>query len=151
MPLSQRLLYYNAIIHPVLSYVSVIWSSYHKELLYRVLKLQKRAARVILYAALNRQASSIALFNTLHWIPFYEKGNIDKCSILYKRVHRSLPSYLNDQLVINYKCHSRNTRYANFNSICPKYIEKPKVDAHLQYPLQDSGTMYPYLLEKWIL
>ena len=29
--------------------------------------------------------------------------------------------------------------------------EKPKVDAHLQCPLQDSGTMYPYLLEKWIL
>ena len=22
------------------------------------------------------------------------------------------------------------------------------MDAHLQYPLQDSGTMYPYLLEK---
>ena len=29
--------------------------------------------------------------------------------------------------------------------------EKPKVDPHCQYPLQDSGTMYPYLLEKWIL
>lgn len=29
--------------------------------------------------------------------------------------------------------------------------EKPKVDAHLQYQLQDSGIMYPYLLGKWIL
>ena len=36
LPLSQRLLYYNAIIRPVLSYVSVIWSSCDKELLYRV-------------------------------------------------------------------------------------------------------------------
>ena len=44
LPLSQRLLYYNAIIRPVLSYVSVIWSSCNKVLLYRVLKLQKRAA-----------------------------------------------------------------------------------------------------------
>ena len=58
--LSQRLVYYNAIIRPVLSYVSVIWSSCEKELLNRVLKLQKRAARVILYA--DRQASSVALF-----------------------------------------------------------------------------------------
>jgi len=32
LPSSQRLLYYNAIIRPVLSYVSVIWSSCDKEL-----------------------------------------------------------------------------------------------------------------------
>ena len=38
LPLSQRLLYYNAIIRPVLSYGSVIWSSCDKELLNRVTK-----------------------------------------------------------------------------------------------------------------
>ena len=119
LPLSQRPLYYNAIVRPVLSYVSVIWSSCDKELLNRVLKLQKRAARVVLYA--DRQASSVALFNKLHWIPFYEQCNKDKCSILYKRIHGSLPSYLDDHLVINHKRHSRKTRYANFNAICPKY------------------------------
>ena len=63
--------------------------------------LQKRAALVILYA--DRQASSAALFNKLHWIPFYEQCNIDRCSILYKRIHGSLPSYLDDHLVINHK------------------------------------------------
>ena len=46
-----------------MSYASVIWSSCNKEQLYRVLKLQKRAARVILYA--DRQGSSVALFNKL--------------------------------------------------------------------------------------
>ena len=56
LPLSQCLLYYNAIIRPVLSYVSVIWSSCDKELLYRVLKLQKLAARVILYADLRTRS-----------------------------------------------------------------------------------------------
>ena len=111
LPLSQRLLYYNAIIRPVLSYVSVIWSSGDKELLNRVLKLQKRAARVILYA--DRQSSSVVLFSKLHWIPFYEQCNIDKCSIMYKRIHGSLPSYLDDHLVINHKRHSRNTQYGN--------------------------------------
>ena len=117
LPLSQHLLYYNAIIYPVLSYVNVIWSSCDKDILSRVLQLQKRAARVILYA--DRQASSVALFHKLHWIPFYEQCIIDKCSILYKRIHGSLPSYLDDHLVINHKRHSRNTRYTNFNAICP--------------------------------
>ena len=71
----------------------------YKELLNRVLKLQKRAARVILFS--DRQASSIALFCKLHWIPFYEQCNIDKYSILYKRIHGSLPSYLDDHRVID--------------------------------------------------
>ena len=53
------------VIRPFMSYASVIWTSCDKEQLYRVLKLklQKRVARVILYA--DRQASSVALFNKL--------------------------------------------------------------------------------------
>jgi len=51
LSLKQRLLFYNAIIHPVMSYADVIWSSCDKELLCRVLKLQKHAAnQIILYA-----------------------------------------------------------------------------------------------------
>ena len=117
--ISTPTILYIAIIPPVLSYANVIWSSCDKDILNRVLKLQKRAARVILYA--DRQASSVALFNKLHWIPFYEQCIIDKCSILHKRIHGSLPSYLDDHLVIIHKRHSRNTKYANFNVICPKY------------------------------
>ena len=63
LPLEQRVLYYNAIIRPVISNASVIWSSFNRELLIKVLKLQKQAARVILYAA--RQAPSVVLFNKL--------------------------------------------------------------------------------------
>ena len=80
------------VIRPFMSYASVIWTSCDKEQLYRVLKLQKRVARVILYA--DRQASSVALFNKLSWIPFYEQPMTDKCSISYKRINGTLPSYL---------------------------------------------------------
>ena len=100
LPLDKRLQYYNAIILPVMSYVSVIWSSCDQGLLNRVLKLQKRAARTILFA--NRQAPSVALFNKLSWITFYEQCKIDKCSILYKRIHNNLPSYLGDYIIMNY-------------------------------------------------
>ena len=44
LPLGQRLLYYNSIIHPIITYASVISSCCDKESLNRVLKLQKRAA-----------------------------------------------------------------------------------------------------------
>ena len=71
LPLKQRLLFYNAIIRLVMSYADIIWPSCDKDLLYRVLKLQKRTARISLYA--DRLPPSVTLFNKLGWIPFYEQ------------------------------------------------------------------------------
>ena len=102
-----------------MSYADVIWSSCDKDLLYRVLKLQKRAARIILHA--DRLAPSVTLFNKLGWIPFYEQSKINKCAIFYKRINGSLPNYLNEHLVINNSQHNRSTLYARYNFICPYY------------------------------
>ena len=119
LPLRQRKLYYNSIIRPVVDYVSVLWTSCNKECLRRVLKLQKRAARVIL--SVNSRSSSVKLFNQLGWIPFYEEVNISKCLYIFKQLNGILPSYMNDIFVINSQRHSRDTRYCNFNVVCPKY------------------------------
>ena len=81
LPLKQRLQFYNSIIRPVMSYANVVWANCDKESVYRVLRLQKRAARVISYA--DRMTPSVALFNKLGWIPFYEQHKIDKCLIMY--------------------------------------------------------------------
>ena len=102
-----------------MSYASLIWSSCDKEQLYRVLKLQKRAARVILYV--DRQASCVALFNKLSWILFYEQSRIYKRSIIYKRINGTLLIYLNDHIIVNNNRQARNTRFANINILCPKY------------------------------
>ena len=50
LPHKQRILYYNSMIKPVFDYVNVIWTTCNKDNLGRVLKLQKRAARIILNA-----------------------------------------------------------------------------------------------------
>ena len=57
LPLKYRLLFCNAMIRPVMAYVNVIWCSCDKHCLNRVLKRQKRAARIILDA--DSQASSV--------------------------------------------------------------------------------------------
>ena len=115
LSLKQQLLFYNAIIRPVMSYADVIWPSCDKGSLYRVLKLQRRAARIILYA--NRLAPSVTLFYRLGWIPFHEQSKIKKRAIFYKRVNGSLLM----NTTINNTQHNRSTRYANYNSICPYY------------------------------
>ena len=81
LPTKQRLLYYNTMIKSVLHYVSSIWTSCDKENLGRVLKVQKRAARVI--SDSYNHASSVKLFNSLQWLPFYEEVKIAKCCVAY--------------------------------------------------------------------
>ena len=44
-----------------------------------------------------------------------------KASIMFKRIHGALPSYLNEHISINNSRHSRTTRYSNFNVLCPRY------------------------------
>ena len=119
LPTKQRLLYYNTMIRSVLHYVSSIWTSCDKENLSRVFKLQKRAARVISDA--NNQASSVKLFNSLQWLPFYEEVKIAKCCVAYKRIKGEVPLYIEDSLRLNKQQHSRVTRYRNINFICPKF------------------------------
>ena len=68
LPMTQRLLYYNSMIRSVLLYISSIWTSFNKESLGCVLKLQKRASRVTSDA--DNQASNVKLFNRPQWLLF---------------------------------------------------------------------------------
>ena len=119
LQIKHRVLFYNAIIRPVMDYVSVIWSNCDKHCLDRVLKLQKRAARIVIGA--DSYAPSVQLFNILKWIPFFENAKLAKCCILYKRLQGCVPSYLTNLLVLTSETHSRQTRYAKFNIACPRF------------------------------
>ena len=81
-----------------------VWTNCENNLLGRVLKLQKRAARLIMDA--DSKASSVRLFDDLSWFPFYED---------------IAPAYIARLLTRNNDLHSRNTRYANYNLVCPQY------------------------------
>ena len=65
----HKLTFYLAAIKPVMLYLSPIWSSCSKELLEKVLRMQKRAARIILDA--ERTTRTLTIFNELSWIPFF--------------------------------------------------------------------------------
>ncbi|EDO38679.1 predicted protein, partial [Nematostella vectensis] len=89
LPLAQRKQFYDALIQPIFNYGSAVWSVCNNESLYRIFKLQKRAARVILFA--EPRAPSVELFNRLGWIPIYEHFKISKCALVHKRIHGNVP------------------------------------------------------------
>ena len=103
LPLKQRLLYYNALIRPVINYASVLWTNCDKEYLGKVLKLQKRAARVILNAPPPPLAPSVPLFNRLKcWISLV---------ILATEFYTSLSSSICQPASINKSSSGNRARY----------------------------------------
>ena len=120
----QRETYYNGVIKPTLLYGSMVWDNCNVELLQRILKLQKRAARIILEA--NKTTPSVVLFNNLNWLPFTKQSLIKRCALAYKRVNDNYitPSYIDKLLKRNSEIHGRTTRHSNLNLVCPKYKRK---------------------------
>ena len=87
LPLQQRVLYYNAMIRPVLSYTCFVWHTCGKDSLQRIPRLRKGAAKTILEA--DRITPSAQLFNKLGWLPFYNEAKVAKCLIIYKRMQNT--------------------------------------------------------------
>ena len=109
-------------IRSVLNYVAVVWTNCENDLLAKVLKLQKRAARLIMDA--YSKASYVRLFHDLSWLPFYEDVKISKFLIAFERLRGELPAYITRLLTRNGDLHSRNTRYTNYNLVCSKFKRK---------------------------
>ena len=57
-------------------YASSVWTTCNKEVLERVLHMQKRAARIILEA--QHTSRTVTLFNKLSWISFYNEAYIKR-------------------------------------------------------------------------
>ena len=119
LPRNERILFYNAMIKPLFLYCSITWTNCSKNHSTKILKLQKRCARIILDAEPGHFSTN--LFNNLGWLPFYVESDTRKCIMIYKRTINATPEYLNKLLNLNSQQHSRNTRSANLSLVTPKY------------------------------
>ena len=77
-------------IKQVMLYGSTIWSNCSADNLTRILKLQKRAARVIL--GTDTRSKSVNLFNKLGWLPFYDEAKVNKCSLVLNASKETAPA-----------------------------------------------------------
>ena len=122
-------------------YLSPIWSSRSKELPERVLRMQKRAARIILDA--ERTTRTLTMFYELNRILFFIEAYINRCSISFWRLEGTTPDYINSILKTNSEIHNRSTRFANLNFHCPVFKKAQKEAGLLACEVLETGTSCP--------
>ena len=94
LSLKERKLFYSSMIMPVLEYGSVIWGDFYVGITERLLKQQKRAARIILDVNKPTDTPSADLFAKLNWLSFDKRIILQRGTLVYKCLNNLAPDYL---------------------------------------------------------
>ena len=100
--------FYQGYILPLIDYGSVTWGSTSLCNLERLLKLQKRAARIILQADYN--TPSVDMFIELGWLSISQQIKYNKVVLTYKALHNLTPEYISKLLEPVSETHNRALR-----------------------------------------
>ena len=92
----------------MLDYGCVVWSNTIHANVTRLVKLQKRAARIILKA--DFLTPSEQLFKKLNWLTFPKRVQYHTCLMVYKGINGSAPEYISSMLTHVSEKHERHTR-----------------------------------------
>ena len=116
---------HNSIVQPLYEYCDILWSNSDKTYLDRLLRLQKRGARIIVKRKI-REVSSEQLYKELGWLPLTERWTFHKCLQVFHCINGFCPSYLLNLF-------SRNSDILNYNT-------RGRSNIHLNRILSKSGS-----------
>lgn len=103
--------YYNSYVLPIFDYGCMIWGRCKQANINRLLKLQKRAARIVLQA--DFLTPSKAMFNSLNWLSFPQRIQYHTCIMMYKALNGLTPEYIADLFTRTSEAHNRSLRSAD--------------------------------------
>ena len=96
--LESRQLFYSVYILPLIDYCCVVWGNCSNEGLNRILKLQKRTARLILHVDQDPIAPSEPLFKQLGWMSIEQRIKYHKYLLVSKCLKNEVPVYLKNKI-----------------------------------------------------
>ena len=100
--------FYQGYILPLKDYVSITWSGTTSANIERLLKLQKRAARIILQTDYSTPSSE--MFAELGWQPINKRLAYSKAVFTYKALKGQTPQYISELLKPVAETHDRHLR-----------------------------------------
>ena len=99
---------YNRFIYPFLHCGNIVWANNYSTRLEKLLKLQKKALRVITF--LSYKASSHPLFRKLNLLDINQINDFLVSVFSFNLRSKSLPVYFNDFCIENTRVHNHYTR-----------------------------------------
>ena len=118
-----RKLFYNAYILPHLDYCCTIWGNTTTDSINAVVKIQKRAARLILDREFD--APSAELFAELNWLIFPERVKFQNAIMMFKSMNNLAPPYIGQLFQHTTEIHSHSLRSTAEDLL---YVPKPKCE-----------------------
>jgi exonuclease III len=119
----MRKLFFNAYILPHIDYCCIIWGNCTSTQEQRLIRFQKRAARLILDQDVN--APSSILFKELNWMTFPERVSFQKAVLMFKLFNGTAPDYLLNKFPLVSHIHERNLRSTSHSQL---YSPKPNTE-----------------------
>jgi len=102
---------YNSLIYPYLHYGNIIWANNYPTRLDKILKLQKKALRIITFSSYS--APSLPIYKKLNLLNIHQINDFLIGSFSYNLNNKTLPCYFNDFCTENNKIHNHYTRTSN--------------------------------------
>ena len=92
LPLETGIKFSDYYVKPLIEHCSSVWGICSKENQTKIIKIQKKAARLILEAP--PLTPSKHMFQKLKWLPCDEKVKFTHVSLVYKAVNGNVPQYI---------------------------------------------------------
>lgn len=142
--------FYQGYILPLIDYASITWSGASSANLERILKLQKRAARIILHTDYTTPSSN--MFAELGWQPITKRLAYNKAIFTYKALNGQTPQYISELLKPVAETHDRHLRsWSNGTLAVPRSrtavfdrsfsVSAPKLWNSLPVAVRNSQTL----------
>ena len=112
IPKESLLTLYNAFIYPYLYYCNIIWGHSAQCHLAKLLKIQKRAVRLILNKSPREHTAP--LFDSLNILTIYQISIYCKCIFMFQLYTRQLPPIFNHLFSFRHNVHNHETRATNY-------------------------------------
>lgn len=123
LSIHTRKLFFNAYVLPHIDYCCTVWGDTSNHLNDSMVKLQKRAARIILDKGIDTPSAD--MFTELKWMKFPDRVNYQKALMMYKILNNLTPSYLKGLCTLTSEIHLRSLRSTTENLL---YVPKPNIE-----------------------
>ena len=133
----MRKLFFDAYILPHLDYCCNVWGNCNVYLEDKIIRFQKRAARLILDKDFNTPSSE--LFSALKWMTFPVRVKYQKALLMFKILNGQAPLYLQESFRLTSDVRVQNLRSSSSLQL---YIPKPKSELFRKTLVYSGSTVW---------